>query len=134
VLAEITRSIAAMQIRNRLERLVHRRALRRQQTPAEATLWNALRARQLHGRKFKRQVSIGPYIVDFYCAAESLAIEVDGESHATAELYDAHRERYLAAQGIRTLRYTNADVRDHLDAVLTAIAQSFTPPVRAQRE
>ena len=123
-----------MQIRNRLDRLVHRRTLRRNQTPAEATLWNSLRARQLQGRKFRRQVSIGPYIVDFYCAAETLAIEVDGEAHATAELYDAQRERYLAAQGIRTLRFTNADVRDHLDAVLTAITQSFIPPVRAQRE
>jgi very-short-patch-repair endonuclease len=120
-----------MQIRNRLDRLVQRRALRRQQTPAEATLWNALRARQLEGRKFRRQVSIGPYVVDFYCAAEALAIEVDGESHADTEAYDAHRTSYLAAHGIRTLRFTNADVRDHLEAVLTTIAQSFTPPVRA---
>jgi very-short-patch-repair endonuclease len=58
------------------------REFRRNPTPAEQLLWNFLRCRDLDGFKFRRQVVIGPFIVDFYCPAKQLVIEIDGLSHA----------------------------------------------------
>ena len=67
-------------IHNRERLRVLRRALRNNATNAEAILWRYLKRRQLKGRKFRRQHSIGPYIVDFYCPAEKLAVELDGDT------------------------------------------------------
>lgn len=67
------------------------RKLRRQQTPAEAKLWACLRNRQVAGLKFRHQHPIGPYIVDFFCAARRLVVEVDGDSHANQPTYDRER-------------------------------------------
>lgn len=104
-----------------------RRALRQQQTPAEARLWLRLRNRQLHGRKFKRQYSIGPYIVDFYCADEKLAIELDGAVHndVLRQEYDDERTLFVQEQGIRVVRFENREVFEALDIVLEAIAWHF---------
>jgi very-short-patch-repair endonuclease len=65
---------------NHPNRKEYRRRLRNNLTPAEATLWLALKNKQLAGRRFKRQVSINHYIVDFYCPSEKLVIELDGEN------------------------------------------------------
>ena len=94
------------------------RANRRTPTPAENTLWQKLlRNRQFHGYKFLRQKPIGPYVADFYCAELKLVLEIDGDSHAAQEAYDAERTAYLARQGIRVLRYTNLDVSQQLAGI-----------------
>ena len=94
------------------------RANRKTPTPAETTLWQKLlRNRQFHGYKFLRQKPIGPYVADFYCAELKLVIEIDGDSHAAQEAYDARRTDFLKQQGIRVLRYTNIDVGQRLDGI-----------------
>ncbi|MFD0798913.1 endonuclease domain-containing protein [Maribacter chungangensis] len=70
-----------IQLHNRKELLNSRRQLRKNLTPAEAFLWNRLKAKQLDGKKFAKQHSIGNYIVDFYLASDKLIIELDGEVH-----------------------------------------------------
>lgn len=104
-----------------------RRELRRAGTRAEAILWTYLKRSQLHGRKFRRQHSIGPYVVDFYCLSERLAIELDGAVHADPARrdYDAERETYLQEQGVRLVRFENRAVVETPDLVLDAIAQQF---------
>ena len=81
------------------------RRLRVDQTDPEAVLWNALRGKQLEGLKFRRQVPIGRYIVDFFCPAHRLVIELDGSQHQDAQAYDAARTRWLATQGYTILRF-----------------------------
>ena len=104
-----------------------RRRLRGLPTQAEAVVWKALRRRQLHDRRFRRQHSIGHFVVDFYCPAERLAIEIDGGVHAdpARSTYDTQRQRWLEAQGIRVLRFTNDAVLHDLDLVVTAITAAF---------
>ena len=106
----------------------YRRRLRKQATPAEKRLWKMLRRRRLKGRKFRRQHSIGPYIVDFYCPAERLAVELDGASHEnpTRRDYDAERTAFLEEHGIRVVRFENRDVFDQPDIVLSAIVFHFS--------
>ena len=98
------------------------RALRRTQTSAEEALWQQLRGRRLDGSKWRRQVTLGPYTVDFLCLAAKLVVEVDGVQHAEAPLYDAARTREIEAQGFTVLRFTNRQVRERLDDVLTRIS------------
>jgi len=110
------------------ERLkVVRRALRNNATSAEGTLWRYLKRSQLRGRKFRRQHSIGAYIVDFYCPAEKFAIELDGEAHNDPgrREYDDEREAYLREQGIRIVRFENKEVFKNAEIVLQAIAWHF---------
>ena len=75
----------------------------------ERRLWSLLRKRQLQGRKFRRQYSIGPYIVDFYCPDEHLAVELDGEVHnePVRHDYDTKRERFLKEKGLQVVRFEN---------------------------
>lgn len=105
-----------------------RRTLRNNLTPAEALLWKALQRSQLAGRKFRRQHGIGPYIVDFYCPAEKLVVELDGAGHFTAsgEAQDAEREAYLSSLGLKVLRFENKLVMQHIESVLTAIESAFS--------
>ena len=96
---------------------------------AERLLWRRLQDRQLAGFKFRRQVPIGPYIVDFVCFAARLVIEVDGGQHAMSPA-DVRRDRWFAAQGFRLLRFWNNEVLDNLDGVLRTIADvlAVEPP------
>ena len=96
------------------------RAFRRELTPPEVRLYVALRGRKLRGLKFRRQHPIGPYILDFYCAAAKLAVEVDGASHLTSEqgAHDERRTDWLARHCVKVLRIPASDVRDHLVDVL----------------
>ena len=119
---------------------IHERAkrLRRQQTPAEIRLWRHLRGKQIHGLKCRRQHPIGRFIVDFYCAAHKLVIELDGDSHADQEAYDRARTEWLEERGYRVIRFTNRQVCNELPAVLEAIVKALeegepTSPLRAQR-
>lgn len=72
-------------------------------------MWSWLRDRRFDGLKFRRQVAIGRYIVDLYCAERQLAIEIDGRQHQLPEMidYDPERSRYLAERGIYVLRIAN---------------------------
>jgi very-short-patch-repair endonuclease len=98
------------------------RELRKEMTPAERRLWQALRGNALDGAYFRRQHAIGTFILDFYCAKSKLAIEVDGGSHLKREVYDLERTRWLESEhGIRLIRFTNDNVLRSLDAVVEAI-------------
>jgi adenine-specific DNA-methyltransferase len=92
-----------------------------QQTRGESLLWNALRNRQLHGRKLRRQHPLGQYVVDFFCASERLVIEVDGPHHAETEAQDRERQSNLEALGFRLVRVTDTQVLANLPGVLNAI-------------
>ncbi len=81
--------------------------------------------RQLHGYKFRRQFSLGSYIVDFVCLEARLIIEVDGGQHADQKYGDAERDAWLKAQKFHVLRYWNNQVLNELDAVLADIARVF---------
>jgi very-short-patch-repair endonuclease len=104
------------------------RELRREATSAEAILWEALRAGRLDGLKFRRQHAIGRFILDFYCAAHHLCVEVDGEVHEKQRERDAARDSALLAHGIVTLRVRNEDVTQNLAAVLDAIRAAAHHP------
>lgn len=103
------------------------KAFRRRMTPPEARLWVCLRASRFRGYKIRRQHPIGPYILDFFCAAASLAIEVDGAQHDHPDraAHDQRRTAWLGQQGIRVIRLRAADVRDELDGMLAFIAESL---------
>ena len=94
--------------------------LRTNLTPAERKLWGMLRANRL-GVKFQRQVVLPPYIADFAARAERLVIELDGDTHAWREGYDAARTATLAKEGYRVIRFTNHDVTTNPDGVVSAI-------------
>ena len=96
-----------------------RKELRNNSTSAEKLLWSMLQHSNLGGYKFRRQHSVGAYILDFYCSSEKLAIELDGASHFTDEApeYDRQRTVYLNALNIKILRFLNTDVYDNLNAV-----------------
>ena len=96
-------------------------------TPAEAELWKHLKSSQL-GRKFRRQHSVGKYILDFYCPSEKLAIELDGKDHFTDNGFerDEERTKFLKNLSIKVLRFENKDVFEQLEGVLAEITAQFT--------
>jgi len=108
---------------NRYKENIKRRSLRRDMPRAEIILWSRLKNKQLNGFKFRRQYSVGPYIVDFYCPCLKLVIEVDGDSHFRkgAYEYDRQREKYIEQFGVRFLRFTNLEVYNQLNDVLDEI-------------
>lgn len=105
------------------------RALKQNMTDAEQRLWYHLRGKRLGGIKFRRQQSIGNYIVDFVSMAHKLVIELDGGQHGEQVDYDAHRTAFLNAEGYRVLRFWNHEVLQQTEAVLEVILQACnTPP------
>jgi len=112
-----------------------RKKLRNNATAAEQQLWELLKRGNLGGHKFRRQHSVGPYIVDFYCPAWKLALELDGDSHFTDEavVYDQERTAYLHTLGITVLRFLNTDVYENAEAVceriLLEIKSKTQPPL-----
>jgi very-short-patch-repair endonuclease len=104
-----------------------RKELRNNLTPAEARFWKAVQNKNLEGRKFRRQHSVGKYILDFYCPAEKLAIELDGQIHFAdkAREYDRERRLILEYYGIRVLRFENKLVFEDLEWVLSVIKGNF---------
>ncbi len=103
--------------------------LRRDLTDAERALWHVLRAQRFEGVGFRRQMPIGPYIVDFIAHRMRLAVEVDGGQHHTPEgqVADEIRDAWLSARGYRVLRFSNHDVLDNIDGVADAIAAALPP-------
>ena len=84
----------------------------------ERVVWSVLRARGLGGFKFRRQVPIGPFIVDFLCVEHRLIVEIDGESHGERLDYDRGRDNYLSHQGYRIVRIQNDDVLNNLEGAM----------------
>ena len=114
---------------NNLKRLeAFRKDLRNNGTSAEATLWNELKNKKLNGRKFRRQHSFGPFIMDFYCPSEKLAIELDGKYHFTEAqfAYDERRTQYLNKYGIKVVRFENKEAFEDMEGVLKGIREEFS--------
>ena len=102
-----------------------RKKLRNNATDAEKRLWHFLKKKQLKGRKFTRQHSIGRYIVDFYCFEERLIIELDGEHHKEQIKYDEERTEYFESLNHRVIRFWNVEVLFNTDGVLKEIENHF---------
>lgn len=105
--------------------LERQRSLRAFSTSAESELWSRLRGRQIMRCKFRRQVWIGPYIVDSICLERRLVIEADGGQHDEKAEYDARRTAFLEKEGFRVLRFWNNDVLTNLDGVVTSIMNAL---------
>jgi very-short-patch-repair endonuclease len=104
------------------------RELRRSMTDAEKLLWQRLRADRLEGFHFRRQQLIAGFIVDFYCHAVGLAVELDGPVHENQVAYDQERDRVLAELGIQVLRVPNDEVYASPEAVLEKILHACKSP------
>jgi very-short-patch-repair endonuclease len=104
-----------------------RKELRNNSTPAESAMWELLRAGRLDGTKWRRQYSIGKYIVDFYCPKARLCVELDGDTHFTmqGDLYDLERTEYINSLGISILRFENREIWDNPERVLLTIKDSL---------
>jgi very-short-patch-repair endonuclease len=106
------------------------RRLRRDATEVKRRLWHVLRNRQIEGRKFVRQMPIGPFFADFACRESKLVVELDGAQHAIS-MTDASRTVYLNQRGYRVLRFWNADVIDNIEGVVATIIDTLrgaSPP------
>jgi very-short-patch-repair endonuclease len=101
------------------------KALRRQGTPVERILWQILRNRQLAGVKFRRQQSLGTYIVDFVCYERKLIIEIDGGQHNQERIAskDDTRTKWLNSQGFQVIRFWNSDVTNNYEGVLNRVRE-----------
>ena len=91
-------------------------------------MWQALRRKQLAGFKFRPQVAIDRFVVDFRCLRTKLIIEVDGEIHASQHVEDAERDQKLASLGFRVLRFSNRQVLDQTSEVLREILEACESP------
>ncbi len=96
-------------------------------TGAEVLIWNKIRNGQLLGYKFRRQYSVGIFILDFYCPKLRLAIEIDGSQHVDEEVkvYDDGRTNYLKDFNIKVLRYWNNDVLENIEGVCSDIENNI---------
>ncbi|MGP0628978.1 endonuclease domain-containing protein [Nitrospina sp. 32_T5] len=104
-----------------------RQKLRRDSPPAERLLWSRLRRKQLNGYKFRRQYGIEKYVVDFYCPEARLAVEIDGPTHFNdaAEQQDPVRQQRIEKLGITVFRFTNDEVYQNMEGVLTKILEQL---------
>ena len=102
-----------------------RKELRSNSTSAEAVLWRMLKGKQIEGKKWRRQFSIGNYISDFYCPEIKLGVELDGNEHYTVigKFNDARREEYLNTIGITIIRFENKDIWCSIEHVIETIRE-----------
>jgi very-short-patch-repair endonuclease len=114
-----------VKLHNHPNLLYRRRELRSSLTSAEATLWKQLQRRQLFGWKFRRQHSVGRFVLDFYCPDARLAVELDGSPHDSeaGQRRDVERDEFLVTHGIRVVRFENRDVITNLEGVLAEITR-----------
>ncbi|MEQ9357344.1 DNA methyltransferase [Coleofasciculus chthonoplastes] len=103
------------------------RQFRKEPTPSEKILWQALRGRKLEGRKFRRQQPIGAFIVDFFCGAERLIVEVDGGIHQSQQEADQQRQELLESLGLKVVRVSSELVETNLAEALAVVRQGFSP-------
>ena len=120
-------------LKNKSQLLPRRRELRKNQTKQEEVLWKHIRNRKL-GFKFKRQYSIGGYILDFYCPECKLVIELDGNQHLEKEnfLYDKDRTDFLKVLDCKVLRIRNQELEENLEKVLLKIKEFFPSPCKGE--
>jgi len=97
-----------------------RRKLRNNVTLHERILWSRLKSKQV-GYKFRRQHSIGKYIVDFYCPKKRLIIELDGSQHIENEQHDKEKDEYLSNLNFTVLRFWNSDINTNIEGVIQKI-------------
>ena len=102
---------------------VHARDLRGRMTDAENKLWLHLRNSRHNGFKFRRQVPLGPYVMDFLCERARLVVEIDGGQHSERGMYDDARSAWLSKQGYRVERFWNTDVLKNLEGVWMRLEQ-----------
>jgi len=102
------------------------RYLRNNMTGTERRVWTRLRSRQVGGYKFRRQVPVGPYFIDFLCVSERLVVEVDGVGHEAES--DDRKTSWLEAKGYRVLRIPAVDVDESMDDVIHGIYLELTEP------
>jgi len=121
----VIRTIHVRPVPGRLSSLEFRRHLRRTSTDAERLLWKHLRARRL-GVKFRRQVSVGPYTLDFFSPERRIAVELDGGQHYEAGVRDRDevRDAFLASRDIRVVRFSDREMLLEHEAVLQVIWQA----------
>ena len=100
--------------------------LRRNSTDAERNLWSHIRNRQLEGWKFRRQLPVGKYVVDFACAELRLVVEIDGGQHAEQVLYDQGRTKFLQSKGYKVVRFWNNEVLGNIEGVLEALTLTLS--------
>jgi very-short-patch-repair endonuclease len=106
------------------------RQLRQKTTPAERRLWQALRRSSIEGLHFRRQQVIAGFIVDFYCHAAGLVVELDGPIHEQQKENDAQRDTILLSMGLRVLRISNDEVNADIPGVLRKIIAQARPNPR----
>jgi very-short-patch-repair endonuclease len=118
----------------RTKTLKRARQLRRKLTPPEFQLWMRLKQRDV-APAFRRQQPFGPYILDFYCSAAKLAVEVDGWSHGTGDNpdHDLHRDAWLRSQGVRVMRYPASDLLRDPDGVVAGIRATAAEMIRERK-
>ena len=104
------------------------RRLRQSPTRTEEYVWSLIRDRQFDGLRFRRQVPIGVYVVDFCCLSARLIVEVDGGIHALRAFEDARRDAWLTSQGFTVLRFPNSQATGRPNEVLAAIREAALPP------
>ena len=112
------------------------RALRRRMTPAETTLWAALRGGQVAGLRFRRQHAVGTFVLDFYCPAARLALEVDGKIHTRQDVaeHDALRQQGIENHEVRVLRLRNDEIETDLETVLEKIREAASQADSVERK
>jgi len=110
------------------------RRLRKEMTDAERFVWARIRYRQINDLKFRRQASIGPYIVDFVCHEIRLIIELDGSQHAEQIAADATRTRWLEAEGYRVIRFWNHEVFEDWDGIADQLWGLASPSIVNKQE
>lgn len=115
--------IESKNILNRKELKSFRVSLRKKSTSAEAVLWEMLKSKEIEGKKFRRQYSIGNYIVDFCCPSEKLIIELDGDPHGEYHKIqeDENRDKYMESLGFIVLRFENRFVFQEPDFLKSEI-------------
>jgi very-short-patch-repair endonuclease len=107
------------------ELLLRARDMRRQASEAERTLWKYLRGHRLNGYKFRRQMIIDSYIVDFACLEVKLIVEADGGQHVDQAAYDQRRTVYLERMGYTVLRFWNHEIFHEAQSVLERIESAL---------
>jgi very-short-patch-repair endonuclease len=116
--------IEMTQLFNKKSEKEKRRYLRTHQTFSEKIVWFNIKQRQICGERFLRQFSVDKFVLDFYCPRLHLGIEIDGDSHFESEeaiLYDKEREEFLTSLGIKIIRFTNKEINQNLDRVISKI-------------